>query len=190
MNTHDDVPRDDASATAPSGAGSLRKLFVEMQEWMFVNGILTVAAGWVVGVATKEMLDRVIAAALAPIATWLVGLPVTRAIGASAAASSVTSVLGAVTWWIVIIATSFVVLELALGRRVFRLKTAATGEARVGLAKARALAEEDKIVLDAAEAEDLARRKAAEVDAGRKEVAFEDAAFGAAGGAPFARAGS
>lgn len=109
---------------------SMRKFGLELQEYVFTNGILAVAAGWVIGNATKELIDELLSAFR----------------GSSLSDWAMKSGSALAVWFVTIVMT-FVVLEYILGRRVFRIKTAVKSDEKAEFDKAKILAQNDKLLV-------------------------------------------
>jgi len=166
-----------SSPYATTLQATAQKLRLELQEWVWTTGLLTVAAGWVVGQATKQMIEGVLQALFLPLWAGLLAVLPGRGLLESVLAQSLGRAVRHVVLYGAIIALTFVVLELILGRRVFGVKRSATGGERVEFAKAKAAARADRVLVDEKEAKSIAARDVAERVVGQTLNEEEDTAL-------------
>lgn len=137
-------------------AGTYKKFYHDFQEWVYTNNVLVAAAGFCIGVATKELIERVLNELVRPVIYFILRLDVLDSLYEEALKhvsknklAMMFRVSGNLTWavaeWTVIIFMTFVVLEYLLSRSIIGLKTSVKREAKPDFVKAKVEAGENII---------------------------------------------
>jgi large-conductance mechanosensitive channel len=124
----------------------LNKFYFDFQKFIFTNNVLVAAAGWCVGVATKEVIETVIAVIILPLVVWLQSLPGARHLMQVTALTTVVKVAWTLLVWVLTIIMSFVLLEYFLNRSVFGMSSTINTGQEQDFVKAKAKAKVDGIL--------------------------------------------
>lgn len=125
----------------------LDKFYLDFQKFIFANNVLVAASAWCIGVATKEVIEKLLALVILPFVAWLKGMPGLRHVLQVTALTSLVEMMWTLVVWVLTIVLSFVLLEYFLNRTVFGMSsTIIKSEQKHDFIKARAQAKLDGVV--------------------------------------------
>ena len=136
--------------------GTYKKFFYDFQQFMFANNVLVAATGFCVGVATKEVIEKLLNMAVLPVIKFMTKFSLIKILynkllenTQHAVLKNILQIGGDVVWavlqWIVIIVMTFVILEYLLNRNIIGLSSTIKSDERLDFAKAKAEAKESII---------------------------------------------
>lgn len=157
-----------------------QKIFHDFQEWAFSNKVLVGASAFAIGVATKEVIERLLVELVRPVIMMIVELGVFKTMYNYALVyvpeqrlDGFMSTIGNVSWsileWIAIILMTFIILEYFLNRQIIGLKSSVQEQQKTDFVKAKAEANEN-IIPTHQEVQKLHQQEKLEKQAGQKIV--------------------
>jgi large-conductance mechanosensitive channel len=162
-------------------SGTFKKVYRDFQEWAYSNEILVAATGFCIGVATKEVIEKILNDIITPLITFLIKLTfVQLALDDSFASSNLGYVInkfGRLLWdiiqWVIIIVMAFLLLEYFLNRKIIGMKSVVKAQNTTDFVKAKAQAKEN-IVPTKTEIKELEINEKLEEKAGEKMVKLDE----------------
>jgi large conductance mechanosensitive channel len=158
--------------------GILRKFYRDFQEWAYRNEILVAATGFCIGIATKEVIEKLLKDIVKPLIEFIVRLVyIQLAIDMNTVSSSyigfLIQTIGNSVWnvleWIIIIIMAFFLLEYFLNRSIIGMKSVVKTEDTTDFVKAKTKAKEN-IVPSKSEIKELDKTEQIEEKAGAQIV--------------------
>jgi large-conductance mechanosensitive channel len=162
--------------------GTFKRFYRDFQEWAYSNEILVAATGFCIGVATKEVIEKMLNDIVTPLFAFIIKLTyVHHLVNAEAFTSSnigyMVKILGKLTWdimqWVIIIVMAFVLLEYFLNRKIIGMKSVVKTENTKDFVKAKAQAKES-IVPTRTEMKELEKTEKIEEKAGMKMMKLDE----------------
>jgi len=162
--------------------GTFKKFYRDFQEWAYSNEILVAATGFCIGVATKEVIEKLLNDIITPIIMFIVRLTFIQfALDSETFTSSnlgyAISVIGKLIWdilqWVIIIVMAFILLEYFLNRKIIGMKSVVKTQDTTDFVKAKAQAKES-IVPTKTEIKELEKTEKIEEKAGKKMMAIDE----------------
>jgi large-conductance mechanosensitive channel len=164
--------------------GTSRKIFSDFQHFMFSNSVLVAATGFCVGIATKEVIEKLVNYMVLPIFQSLLKLSILHNLYHMALSYVSKGSLqfflittGEIVWslfvWIVIIVMTFVLMEYVLNRRIMGMKTVIKEDDKVNFVKAKANANEN-IIMTKEDVKRMDKVEEVEKKAGKQLKKIED----------------
>jgi large-conductance mechanosensitive channel len=164
--------------------GTYRKFFSDFQQFMYSNNVLVAATGICVGMATKEVIEKLLNLIVLPIVQLAMKYSIVHiAYYKSIAYISrpevllIFTIFGEILWsvfvWIVIIVLTFVMLEYLLNRNVLGLKSVVKDAEKINYVKSKTEAKES-IIPTEAEVVKLDKEEKAETNAGKQLQKIEE----------------
>jgi large-conductance mechanosensitive channel len=137
--------------------GTCLKFYRDFQEWAFTNNIVIGAAAFALGVATKELIEKLLNEALRPSLVFLFQIAFFKELYARLLSSMPSksivpflNTLGLVGWsvleWMLIIVLTFIILEYFLNRNIIGLKSTIKEDQKKDFAKSAAAADHESII--------------------------------------------
>jgi large-conductance mechanosensitive channel len=137
-------------------SGTYKKFFYDFQQFMFANNVLVASTGFCVGMATKEVIEKLMNLAVLPLIHFFTKFSIIRILYKKLIENahypflkSLLEIFGEVVWsilvWIVIIVMTFITLEYILNRNVIGLTSTIKTENKLDFAKSKAEAKENII---------------------------------------------
>jgi large-conductance mechanosensitive channel len=177
-------PEQIVSSIASNVTGTYKNIFYDFQQFMFGNDVLVAAAGFSIGMATKEMIERLVTAVVLPIVHFVLKFSLAKIAYTKILETfpgthmaSVLGTVGAAVWdifvWIIIIIMTFMILEYILNRKIVGLKSTVKDDNMKDFAKAKATAG-DNIIPTQKEVKDLEKKEYIEKKAGEKLIEIND----------------
>lgn len=102
------------------------KTYMDLQTFVFSNGIIIAAAGFTIGVATKEAITKMLEIVIMPVFVWLRSFTTIQSIIGLPVILVVLELFWTIVIWLVTIFWCFVLLEYFLNKTVFGLATTMT----------------------------------------------------------------
>lgn len=162
--------------------GTFKKFYRDFQEWAYSNEILVAATGFCIGVATKEVIEKLLNDIIKPFLVFLVKLTYiqlaldTDTFNNSNAGYFIQSV-GKFIWdmlqWVIIIVMAFILLEYFLNRKIIGMKSVVKTQDTTDFVKAKAQAKES-IVPSKTEMKALEKTEKIEEKAGEKMTKLDE----------------
>lgn len=129
-----------------------KKFKYDFQQFMFSNAIMVSAAGFAIGTATKELIQKIMSDLVMPIVQYLqtsgVSQIIVKKLRLPPLAMGFLSVLGGifldVLMWLTIILFTFIILEYILNRRVIGMKTTVKTQDALNFIKSKNVPDESK----------------------------------------------
>lgn len=162
--------------------GTFKKFYRDFQEWAYSNEILVAATGFCIGVATKEVIEKMLNDIITPILAFLIKFVYLQlALDTEAFSASnigiVLTIIGKLTWdimqWVIIIVMAFVLLEYFLNRKIIGMKSVVKTENTKDFVKAKVQAHES-IVPTKTEMKELEKTEKIEEKAGKKMMKLDE----------------
>lgn len=162
--------------------GTFRKFYRDFQEWAYSNEILVAATGFCIGVATKEVIEKMLNDIITPMFAFLIKLTyIQLALDSESFSSSnigyVVTIFGKLLWdilqWMIIIVMAFILLEYFLNRKIIGMKSVVKTQDTTDFVKAKAQAKES-IVPSKTEMKELDKTEKMEEKAGKKMLKFDE----------------
>lgn len=162
--------------------GTFRKLYRDFQQWAYSNEILVAATGFCIGVATKEVIEKILNDIIKPFLVFLVRLTYIQfALDTEAFSSSnvgyIIQTIGKSIWdilqWVIIIIMAFILLEYFLNRTIIGMKSVVKTEDTKDFVKAKAQAKES-IVPSKTEIKEMEKTEKIEERAGEKMTKLDE----------------
>jgi large-conductance mechanosensitive channel len=162
--------------------GTLKKFYRDFQEWAYSNEILVAATGFCIGVATKEVIEKLLQDIIKPFLVFLVKLTyIQLALDTEAFnntnAGYIIQTIGKFIWdmmqWVIIIVMAFILLEYFLNRKIIGMKSVVKTQDTTDFVKAKAQAKES-IVPSKTEMKELEKTEKIEEKAGEKMIKLDE----------------
>lgn len=162
--------------------GTFKKFYRDFQEWAYSNEILVAATGFCIGVATKEVIEKLLNDIIKPFFVFLVKLTYIQfALDTDSFNSSTTGYViqsvGKFIWdmmqWVIIIVMAFILLEYFLNRKIIGMKSVVKTQDTTDFVKAKAQAKES-IVPTKTEIKELEITEKIEEKAGEKMTKLDE----------------
>lgn len=128
-------------------SGTYKKIFIDFQQFMFSNTVLLAATGFCVGIATKEVIEKLVNLIILPIIHTIFKLTIQNAHSklltriTQPIVLSVLTTISDVIWslfvWIIIIIMTFILLEYVLNRNVIGMKTIVKEDQKINFVKSK-----------------------------------------------------
>ena len=99
------------------------KTYMDLQTFVFSNGVIIAAAGFTIGVATKEAITKMLDIVIMPVFVWLRSFTTIQSIIGLPAIVVFLELFWTIVIWLVTIFWCFVLLEYFLNKTVFGLAT-------------------------------------------------------------------
>jgi large-conductance mechanosensitive channel len=165
-------------------SGVYTKVFSDFQEFMYSNHVLVAATGWCVGMATKEVIEKVLNHMVLPLVHFMLRFNIWHILYnklldhySKTGVAVVLTTIGNITWdvfvWIVVIFLTFFILEYVLNRRIIGLKSAVVDDNRTDFVKSKAQAGE-RIIPNEEEIQQVFEKQHIEKVAGAKLARAEE----------------
>lgn len=122
------------------------KFFNDFQKFIFSNNILIAAAGWSIGVATKEVIEKILNITIITLLKNLDFLIPHHFISGMSFIYMFLDIIWYLLTWIITIVFTFLLLEYFLNRTVFGLKSTIKSEQEKDFVKSKAEAKLDTII--------------------------------------------
>jgi large-conductance mechanosensitive channel len=119
-------------------------VYTDFQKFIFSHNILVSAAGFSIGVATKDVIERVLNSIISPLSRMFTRLGQSHTVFSSSFLRVPSEVIWTVLVWIMTITFTFFILEYFLNRYVFGLKTTLDENAEKTFMKAKEAAADAK----------------------------------------------
>jgi large-conductance mechanosensitive channel len=162
--------------------GTFKKFYRDFQEWAYSNEILVAATGFCIGVATKEVIEKILNDVIKPFLVFLVKLTYiqlaldTETFNNTNAGYIIQSI-GKFLWdmlqWVLIIVMAFILLEYFLNRKIIGMKSVVKTQDTTDFVKAKAQAKEN-IVPSKTEIKELEKTEKIEEKAGEKMTKLDE----------------
>jgi large-conductance mechanosensitive channel len=162
--------------------GTFKKFYRDFQEWAYSNEILVAATGFCIGVATKEVIEKILNDVIKPFLVFLVKLTYiqlaldTETFNNTNAGYIIQSI-GKFIWdmlqWVLIIVMAFILLEYFLNRKIIGMKSVVKTQDTTDFVKAKAQAKEN-IVPSKTEIKALEKTEKIEEKAGEKMTKLDE----------------
>jgi large-conductance mechanosensitive channel len=158
--------------------GTYKKAYHDFQEWAFSNNVVIAASGFAIGVATKEVIEKLLDELIRPMFLVLLNFKVFKMLHQGALKyisetnlETFLRTLGTVGWsvfeWVVIIVMTFVIMEYFLNRKIIGLKSQVKDEEKKDFVKAKAEANaHDNIIATQQDVKWLEKQERLEKQAG------------------------
>lgn len=162
--------------------GTFKKFYRDFQEWAYSNEILVAATGFCIGVATKEVIEKILNDIIKPFLVFLVKLTYIQfALDTEAFYNTnggyIVQTIGKFTWdmiqWVIIIIMAFILLEYFLNRKIIGMKSVVKTQDTTDFVKAKAQAKES-IVPTKTEMKELEITEKIEEKAGEKMTKLDE----------------
>ncbi len=162
--------------------GTFKKFYRDFQEWAYSNEILVAATGFCIGVATKEVIEKLLNDIITPIIMFLVRLTfiqftLDNETFTSSNLGYAISIMGKLIWdilqWVIIIVMAFILLEYFLNRKIIGMKSVVKTQDTTDFVKAKAQAKES-ILPTKTEIKELEKTEKIEEKAGKKMMAIDE----------------
>jgi large-conductance mechanosensitive channel len=162
--------------------GTFKKFYRDFQEWAYSNEILVAATGFCIGVATKEVIEKILNDIITPLFTFLIKFTyIQLALDSEAFNSSnigyAVNIFGKLIWdilqWVIIIVMAFVLLEYFLNRKIIGMKSVVKTQDTTDFVKAKVQAHES-IVPSKTEMKELEKTEKIEEKAGKKMMKLDE----------------
>ncbi len=101
---------------------------MDLQTFVFSNGIIIAAAGFTIGVATKEAITKMLEIVVMPIFVWMRSFTAIQSIIGLPVIVVFLELFWTIVIWLVTIFWCFVLLEYFLNKTVFGMATTMTEE--------------------------------------------------------------
>jgi len=129
-----------------------KKFKYDFQQFMFSNTIMVSAAGFAIGGATKELIQKIMRDLVTPIIQYLqtsgVSKRIIKTMRVPSFAIGILTVFGGIILdillWLMIIMFTFVILEYILNRRIIGMKTTVKTQDALNFIQSKNLPEEPK----------------------------------------------
>jgi large-conductance mechanosensitive channel len=165
-------------------SGTYKKFFSDFQQFMYSNNVLVAATGFCVGLATKEVIEKLLNLIILPIVQVVMKYSILHiAYYKSISYISrpelllILTTFGEVLWsifvWIVIIVLTFFMLEYLLNRNILGLRSVVKENEKINYVKSKAEAKEN-IIPTQQEVKQLEKEEKAEDKAGKQLQKIED----------------
>lgn len=102
------------------------KTYMDLQTFVFSNGVIIAAAGFTIGVATKEAITKMLEIVIMPVFVWLRSFTAIQSIMGLPVIIVFLELFWTIVIWLVTIFWCFVLLEYFLNKTVFGLATTMT----------------------------------------------------------------
>jgi len=106
----------------------VQKTYMDLQTFMFSNGVIIAAAGFTIGVATKEAISKMLDIVIMPILVWMRTFTAIRSIMGLPVILVILELFWTIVIWLVTIFWCFILLEYFLNKNIFGLATLMTDE--------------------------------------------------------------
>jgi large-conductance mechanosensitive channel len=162
--------------------GTFKKFYRDFQEWAYSNEILVAATGFCIGVATKEVIEKVLNDIIKPFLVFLVKLTYIHLVFDTETLYNtyggyIILSIGKFIWdmfqWGIIIVMAFILLEYFLNRTIIGMKSVVKTQNTTDFVKAKAQAKES-IVPTKTEMKELERTEKVEEKAGKKMIKLDE----------------
>lgn len=104
------------------------KTYMDLQTFVFSNGVIIAAAGFTIGVATKEAITKMLEIVIMPVFVWLRSFTTIQSIIGYPALLIFLELFWTILIWMVTIFWCFVLLEYFLNKTIFGLATTMTDD--------------------------------------------------------------
>jgi large-conductance mechanosensitive channel len=176
--------KDSVKGVEDAVSGTYKKFFSDFQQFMYSNNVLVAATGFCVGMATKEVIEKLLNLIVLPLVQVAMKYSIVHiAYYKSVAYISrpelllILTTFGEILWslfvWIVIIILTFFMLEYLLNRNVLGLRSVVKEGEKINYVKAKAEAKEN-IIPTKQEVKQLEKEEKAEDKAGKQLQKIED----------------
>lgn len=162
--------------------GTFKKFYRDFQEWAYSNEILVAATGFCIGVATKEVIQKLLDDIVKPFLVFVVKLTyIQLALDTDTFNNTnfgyIMQTIGKFLWdmlqWVIIIIMAFILLEYFLNRKIIGMKSVVKTQDTTDFVKAKAQAK-DSIVPTKTEMKELEKTEKIEEKAGEKMIKLDE----------------
>jgi large-conductance mechanosensitive channel len=101
----------------------LYKFYSDLQKFIFSNNILITASGFSIGIATKEVIEKILNAIIIPSIQWVLTFFHIKYLMKFELLNTSVYILWSILIWIITIIFTFVLLEYFLNQTIFGLKS-------------------------------------------------------------------
>jgi large-conductance mechanosensitive channel len=133
------------------------KLYSDFQEYMYSNNVLVAASGFSIGVATKEMVQKVLELVVLPLAQCLMHVTLLQKAyrvlvmhTSKKWVGRIVAVLAELSWtiseWLLLVVLTFLLLEYVLNRKIVGLTSSVKVDEIKDFASAKQAAKTDNII--------------------------------------------
>lgn len=122
------------------------KFFTDFQKFIFSNNILATATGFSIGVATKEVIEKILNAVIIPSLLWVIDFFNVTFFKTNNLFTIPLEILWFIIVWIITIIFTFLLLEYFLNRTVFGLKSTIKIDEKKEFIKSKAEAKINNII--------------------------------------------
>ncbi len=165
--------------------GTYTRILSDFQEFMYSNNVLVAATGWCVGMATKEVIEKVLNHLVLPIIHFLLKFNIWHILYLKAldhysktSMAIIITTFGNLIWdifvWVVVIFLTFLILEYILNRRIIGLKSSVKDDSKTDFVKSKAEAQQSIIPVDREEFHKIMKKDEIEKIAGEKLIDAEE----------------
>lgn len=166
--------------------GTYRKLYGDLQEWAFSNNLMVIASGFMIGTASKEVIEKLLELLVKPVILFLLQFSFIKILYGKALVyvsettlAPIVETFGNISWsileWVVIILMTFVILEYLLNRSILGLKSSVKENDKASFFKAKSGAEQNIIPTSEAEVKKNIIKDELEKEVGKHIVKQETA---------------
>lgn len=165
--------------------GTFQKFVYDFQEFMYSNNVLVSAAGFAIGISTKETIQKLVEDTVIPLIHFLLQFSFIKK-GYNKILDYITEIhlksfvegLGSIFWtlfvWGVVIIMTFIVLEYVLNRKIIGLKSSVRQEEKRNFAASKAEAKKENIIPTEEDIKVIQKKQIVDEVAGEKISQAED----------------